>query len=456
MLTSLDSAAGTFFDDLRHREFARLDAQRMAYLDYAGSALYAESHVAAHRALLAEGIFGNPHSANGASDASTVMIEAARQRVLQFLDAGDDYDVCFTANASAAIKLVAEAYPFGPSAPFLLSSDNHNSVNGTREFARRAGAEVHYLPLADDLTMIDPEPRVSEYAREGGLLAFPAQSNFSGVQHPLSLVPHAQRLGCRVLLDAAAFVPSHRLSLREHPADFVALSFYKVFGYPTGVGALVARREALAALRRPWFAGGTVEFVSVQLERYQLRALHEAFEDGTPNFLDIAALEPGFQQHDRIGADRLTAHVDSLASALIESLAALRHRNGSPVVCMYGVPAAGAAPRPTRGATVAFNVMDPQGRAVPFSVVEKRASDAGVMLRGGCFCNPGASEAAFRLDKDRMAHCLDATKTEFTLPRLQQCVGPETSIGAVRASIGMANNREDIRRAVDVIASFAT
>lgn len=454
MLKTVDPAAGTFFDDLRRREFARLDARHMAYLDYAGSGLYAESHVAAHRALLAQGVFGNPHSANGASDASTVMIEAARKRVLRFLDAGDEYDVCFTANASAAIKLVAEAYPFGPSAPFLLSSDNHNSVNGIREFARRAGAEVHYLPLADDLTLVDPAARIAEHAREGGLLAFPAQSNFSGVQHPLSLVAHAQRLGCRVLLDAAAFVPSHRLSLREHPADFVALSFYKVFGYPTGVGALVARREALGALKRPWFAGGTVEFVSVQLERHQLRSHHEAFEDGTPNFLDIAALEPGFQLHDRIGFDRLTPHVDGLASALVELLRGLRHGNGAPVVQMYGIPDRAGAQVP-RGATVAFNVVDPDGRPISFVDVEKRASDAAVMLRGGCFCNPGAAEAAFRLEPTRMAHCYDSTQDRFTLPRLQQCVGAEHSIGAVRASIGMANNLDDIRRAADVIATFA-
>lgn len=37
-----------------------------------------------------------------------------------------------------------------------------------------------------------------------------------------------------VLLDAAAYVPIHPLNLTETPADFVTLSLYKVFGYPTG------------------------------------------------------------------------------------------------------------------------------------------------------------------------------------------------------------------------------
>ena len=69
--------------------------------------------------------------------------------------------------------------------------------------------------------------------------------------------------GYTVLLDAAAFVPTSPLSLREVRPDFVALSIYKISGYPTGVGALICRHEALRALVRPSFAGGTVEFVSV-------------------------------------------------------------------------------------------------------------------------------------------------------------------------------------------------
>jgi DNA-directed RNA polymerase specialized sigma24 family protein len=46
-----------------------------------------------------------------------------------------------------------------------------------------------------------------------GLFAYPAQSNFSGVQHPLSWVCQAQGAGYDVLLDAAAFVPANRLDL---------------------------------------------------------------------------------------------------------------------------------------------------------------------------------------------------------------------------------------------------
>ena len=453
MLTHPAVEARAYFAALRRREFARLDATGVAYLDYAGAALYPESHVSAHRDLLARGVFGNPHSEHGAARASAALIDAARRRVLRFLDAGDDYVVCFTANATAAIKLVAEAYPFDDAAPCVLTADNHNSVNGIREYARRAGAEVEYLPLRDDLRLDHQEARLAD-AGGGGLFAFPAQSNFSGVQHPLSLVKSAQALGYQVLLDAAAFVPAHRLSLRAHPADFVAVSFYKVFGYPSGVGALVARRDALESLARPWFAGGTLDYASVQLQRHQLSGLPSAFEDGTANFLDVAALESGFAFYESAGGARITAHVMALTDEWLAGLASLRHTSGAPLVRVYG-PASPAAAVPERGATVAFNVLDGGGRTVPFGIVEQRADAAAVHLRGGCFCNPGAAEAAFRFDAGRVSRCLDSLGRDFSVQGLQCCLGPGVTVGALRASFGPANESRDLRRALDVIASFA-
>ncbi len=447
MLSAALAETQISFEALRDREFSRLDAQDHAYLDYAGSALYGDSQLRAHQAMLSEGIFGNPHSDSGPSRTSTAIIVASRRRVLQFLDADEStHDVCFTANTSAAIKLVAESYPFGADSTFLLSADNHNSVNGIREYARRAGARVRYIPLDDELRLQDAEG-IIESEPNGGLLAFPAQSNFSGVWHPLGLVAKAKSRGFDVLLDLAAYVPSRAFSLRQCPADFVAMSFYKLFGYPTGVGALLARREALAKLGRPWFAGGTVLFASVAADTHFLRSRHEAFEDGTPDFLGIAGLDAGFDLLAEAGMDRLSAHVAALTRMLIEQLRALRHRNGAPLVKIYG-----PANTIDRGGTVAFNVCDRDGVPMPYTLVETRARQAGVSLRGGCFCNPGASESAFGLDPTRVGDCLADLGATFTPERFAACTG--TAVGAVRASAGLANNRDDIQRAVDVVASF--
>jgi len=449
MLSAAQIDTRTLFDELRDREFGRLDAQHHAYLDYAGSALYGDSQLRAHHEILRDGIFGNPHSDSAPSRTSTAVMDNARRRLLRFLDVDEStHDVIFTANTSAAIKLVAEAYPFSKERGLFLAADNHNSVNGIREYARRADAPVRYLPLDPDLRLLDAELLLAEASLDGeGLVAFPAQSNFSGVQHPLDLVTKARALGFDVLLDVAAFVPSHALSLRRCSADFAALSFYKLFGYPTGLGALVARRDALSRLRRPWFAGGTVLYASVAADAHRLRARHEGFEDGTPDFLSIAALDAGFDLLDEVTMPRITDHVAQLAGEFVDDLRALRHANGTPLVRIYG-----PRDRSACGGAIAFNVCDRTGTPIPYTLVETRARRTNVSLRGGCFCNPGASEAAFALDPTRIAACLANLGNDFTPERFAECTN--TAVGAVRASIGLANNSDDIRRAVDVVASF--
>lgn len=110
------------------------------------------------------------------------------------------------------MRILAEAFPFRRGSRLTLTADNHNSVNGLRLPAKKRGADVRYVPLDDALRPLDPTPWLPR-AVEPSLFAFPAQSNFSGVQHPLEWVDAAQELGYHVLLDAAAFAPTSPLSL---------------------------------------------------------------------------------------------------------------------------------------------------------------------------------------------------------------------------------------------------
>jgi selenocysteine lyase/cysteine desulfurase len=449
-------ASAVDFAELRARQFGRLDATDHAYLDYTGSALYPESLVTEHAEALRRMVLGNPHSDSPASRESTARVHAAREHVLGFFDADpDEYCVCFAANTTGAIHLVASGFAFGPDAPFILAADDHNSVNGVRAYAERAGARVHHLPLDDELRLEDPVSRLAALRRThvgAGLVALPAQSNFSGVQHPLSLVERARSLGYTVLLDAAAYVPTSPLSLRRVPADFIACSFYKMFGYPTGVGALVARRAALARLRRPWFAGGAVEYVSVQHGSHLLREGPEGFEDGTVSFLDVDAVIRGLDFLDGIGMARIRRHVTSLAATLVERLRSLAHADGSPMIRLYG-----PRDRYDCGGTVTFNVLDAHGEALSYEVVEEHTRRAGISVRGGCFCNPGASEAAFGFVPDRTAACIAETRREgWSLEafaqRMRACGGAH-AVGAVRASLGMASNERDVERLVEALPS---
>jgi selenocysteine lyase/cysteine desulfurase len=445
--------AGTaVLDALRATDYARLDAQNAVYLDFTGAGLHALSHVREHTEQLADSVLGNPHSASPSSSASTAAVERARARVLEYFNGTGAYTAVFTLNASNALKLVGEAYPFGPGGRYLLTADNHNSVNGIREFARARGAAVDYASLTTPELRID-RPRLMAQLDGGGagpkLFAFPAQSNFSGVKHPLALIAAARERGWHVLLDAAAFVPTNRLDLRAVVPDFVAVSFYKMFGYPTGVGCLLIRNEMLPLLERPWFAGGTVNFATVQGRQHILAPREAAYEDGTINFLSIPAVEIGLRRLEQIGMEVIQTRIACLTEWLLARLLELRHGNGRPMVRLYG-PATGEA----RGGTVTMNFYDPQGRMLDYRRIDELAGAAGISLRTGCFCNPGAGETAEGLTEDDMLAGA-AQGLDMTLPRFVQVVSHRgKSAGAIRVSLGPISNLADVERFLDFAAGF--
>src|SRR5664279_5136415 len=392
-------AETALLDELRRTDYARLDDGGHVYLDYTGGGLYAQSQLREHLRLLERGVFGNPHSVNPTSAASTELVERARASVLRFFRASpEEYVAIFTPNATGALRLVGEAYPFHPGDRFLLTFDNHNSVNGIREVARARGAETTYVPsvppdLRVDETLL-PRYLTDTAGDHHNLFAYPAQSNFSGVHHPLEWIEQAQSHGWDVLLDAAAYVPTNQLDLNRWHPDFVALSFYKMFGWPTGIGCLLARRDALAKLERPWFSGGTIVAAFVQREYHQSAPGHANFEDGTVNFLSLPAVEIGLRLLDRLGVETIHARVQALGSRLLETLTSLRHRDGSPGATIYG-------PRDfdRRGATIAFNFLHHDGSVVDERYVDRVASRHKISLRTGCFCNPGAGEVAFTISR---------------------------------------------------------
>lgn len=438
-----DFASTEQLDTLRATEYARLDRERHVYLDYTGGGLYADAQVRAHADLLLGNVFGNPHSSNPTSLAMTHLVEQARAYVLDYFHAApDEYAVIFTPNASGALKLVGESYPFEPGGEFLLTFDNHNSVNGIREFARARGASVTYTPVIPPEMRLDAQRLRAHLTRPGSghprLFAYPAQSNFSGVQHALDWIAEARAAGWDVLLDAAAFVPTNTLDLsRVHP-DFVSLSFYKICGYPTGVGCLLARREALARLRRPWFAGGTITVASVQGDRYYLHEGSEGFEDGTVNYLSLPAVEIGLRHIQAIGVETIHTRVACLTGWLLDALHALHHRNGAPLIRVYGPTTA-----EQRGGTITLNFYDPDGHFIDHRLVERRANQERISLRTGCFCNPGGGELALGIAADELTSCFVRYEHRLTLDDFRRCIDAK-STGAVRISVGLVTTFADV------------
>ena len=217
------------------------------------------------------------------------------------------------------------------------------------------------------------------------------------MKHPLALIQRARERGWHVLLDAAAFAPTNRLDLRPRIPISSSSRSTRCSAFRPEWVASIARNSTLAALERPWFAGGTVNFASVHGRRRVLAPREAGFEDGTMNYLSIPAVEIGLRRLGAIGMEAIGTRVGCLTEWLIARLLELRHGNGRALVRIYG-PASG----PMRGGTVTMNFYDPDGHLIDYRRIDELAGLEAISLRTGCFCNPGAGEWAEGLTDDDM------------------------------------------------------
>ena len=274
------------------------------------------------------------------------------------------------------------------------SDESHTSVTGMREIAASKSVTIKAFGRNDD-----GSPDLSPPSGLGSslnLVAFPAMSNFCGYRFPLEWIDifKAEYSGNLVLLDAASHMSSATLDLSAHKPDFVCVSFYKMFGYPTGVGALIVRQSALSALGgKRYFGGGAVEMNLVRERAFEFRKREEDWlEDGTLPFLEIVALVHGFNAIRRLpqGIEGVSRHTHALSRHFYERLKAIKHKNGRQVARVYSTT--DYSDREMQGPVVNFNLLKEDGSFYGFAAFRRLAMTRRIALRTGCFCNIGACQ----------------------------------------------------------------
>ena len=262
-------------------------------MDHAGSTHYAQSQLDLLYQDLSSHVYGNPHSHHASSQLSTQIVEQVRDKILKhFHTDRRSYSVIFTSGCTDSLKLLGQNFRWcggkthdtdsvvamgddvapGSTSVFCYFHDSHTSVVGIRELAMQHGARIscfHELDV-NVRSVTGCGHQTGNQAECQHLIAYPAQCNFSGRKYPLewityihdgrmSLNGHQLGHNWHVLLDAAAFVSTSPLDLSLYSADFVSISFYKIFGFPTGLGALLVRNDCQNLLDKTYFGGGTVQ-----------------------------------------------------------------------------------------------------------------------------------------------------------------------------------------------------
>ena len=221
-------------------------------------------------------------------------------------------------------------------------------------------------------------------------------SNYSGQKFPMKswIQKSHEESKFKILLDAASFVSTNPLNLTEIQCDFCCISFYKIFGFPTGIGALIVRNDSLKYLKKRYFGGGTVEMHLIHESKYVQKPLEAQFEDGTTNFQAILALKYGLDliQTQFQGMKIISQHTFLLAKYLHDELISLKYEeNGKNVIQMYS--SAGEFQDPNvQGGIINFNILQRNGSVFGFTEFKKIAVLNNLVVRVGCFCNIGSCQ----------------------------------------------------------------
>ena len=436
-------------DDIRKNEFSRLDLNEEIYLDYTGASLYSENLIDIHSQKLRNSIFANPHSNSRPSVRTSNTISDVREKILDYFNGDPDkYEVIFTQNSTGAIKIVAESFPFKDTSSLLLSVDNHTSIHGMRRYAQDKNSEVTYLPIKlENLRINEKKLEASLKNKRSGpsLFAYPAQSNYSGVKHSLSYIETAKKLGWYTFLDVAAYVPTNKLDLSKVSPDFLCISFYKMFGFPTGIGCLIVEKKSLYFLQKPWFSGGSVLSVSTLTMDSKLAYNHARFEDGSVNFCLLPAIGDGLDFLQRINIESIQKRCQSLTKWILDELKRLTHDSGEALVQVLG-----PSSLKMRGPTICMKLISASGKNWHPQVVESRASQKNISIRSGHHCNPGCNDIVHHLDDSKIKYIFDSSiTTEELLWRQEEHVP-----GVIRVSLGVVSNYKDAWLFIDFLKAF--
>lgn len=449
-------------------EFKRLKG--LCYLDHTGCPAYSDSQVSSVFNDLRNNVFGNPHSGSTTSKYCIDFVDQMRYKILQhFNTSANEYSVIFTSGATAALKLVAESFMWlnkydneedisSEKSVFMYMEDNHTSVLGMRNVISQKNVETICLSHADTISAFDSSSSVdSSTCASNSLFVYSAQCNFSGVKYPLSWVNKVHdgaltavtgsKSNWYCLLDAATYVSSNQLNLSSVNPDFVAISFYKMFGFPTGLGALLVKNSVSHLLEKTYYGGGTVLVAMSEKNMFVPRpVLHERFEDGTINFLSIISLDHGFKVYEKIvNLDKISKHCFDLARYAFHCLLRLHHANGNPLAIIYADT--DYSDILTQGNILNFNLLRSDGEYIGYAEVMNLANLHGIQLRTGCFCNPGACRRHLNLTSEEVMKHFEAGHVCGDDNDL--IAGKPT--GSIRVSFGHYTTIDDVTKFLEFI-----
>jgi cysteine desulfurase/selenocysteine lyase len=311
-------------------------------------------------------------------------VKGSRQIVQEFINARSEKEIVFMLNASHAINTVALGYEFQSGDTVLLTDKEHSSNLIPWLRLRGKGiVKVDYVGSRKDGSFDIEEMEDKLESGRVRLVSMAFTSNLTGYTIPAKeIIKAAHDHGAKVLLDAAQTVPHATVDVQDLDVDFLAFSIHKMCG-PRGVGVLYGKKELLGhetgrddgtlVLEPTVLGGGTIR--DATYDSFSLLDPPERFEVGIQNFSGQIATGTAIEYLQRVGMNRIGAHVAELNSFLTDELL---HRYGQKSWFRILGPREAAS----RGGILTMAIKRPNAMGIAEELNER----SNLMIRDGALC----------------------------------------------------------------------
>jgi selenocysteine lyase/cysteine desulfurase len=361
---------------------------------------------------------------------ATKAYDDSREIVARFVNANlENNTVIYTKNTTEAINKVANRLNLQKDDVVICSlMDHHSNDLPWRKYSTLIHSNVNEDGTLD---LNDLEEKIKKYQKQLKLVAITGAANVTGLVNPIHQIAElAHKYGSKILVDAAQLIPHRKIDMKpdedaQH-IDFLVFSAHKMYA-PFGTGVLIGPKSIFNEGDPDQVGGGTVDLVSETEVKWT--HLPDREEAGTPNLIGAVALACAIQMLEKIGMDNVAQHEMEITEYAFKKINELEK------VDLLG-PKHFASFENKLG-VLTFNVQEMYHSLVAAIL----CYEGGVGVRNGCFC---AHPYVKKL--------LKVSKEEYELMKEKILAGDRSNLpGAVRASFGIYNTREEIDEFIEIL-----
>ena len=326
------------------------------------------------------------------ADAWSAVNVAETREVMAALLGAKPVEIAFTKNTTEGLNIAAHAFDLGPGDNIVLTDMEHVANVWVWKHWEARGVEIRFAKNRGGRLPLEVFLEQMDARTRVVSTAYITYGNGYRVDLP-GLGAACRTQGARLVVDGVQGAGVLAAPLSSLGADLVAIGGHKnLFGL-TGLGLLYCREELVDEIRTPFLkapaAQGSPQASAHLKSQFDYVRTAHRFEGGNPNFLGLRVLRDSARFIASVGLDNIEARVRELTTLLMTELQDA------------GLPVQTPQPWAERAQIVSF--------AVP---------DAGALM-----------------DRLREKHRVIVNVKD----------------GAIRMSLGFANNEDDIGRAVAAI-----